>query len=250
LLIAKADQTVWRVYHENYAVAYGPASVSTYRYRGRLHVAGAGTCQLIEPGECHVTVPFENPADYDVVFFDPHSFLEAAREIGVKGVPHFLSGAAKSPALCAAVNRFSRSVEANEDAFAQQTWRAICIQLMLDLAERKPSSLSASDQFHAVNQARSHLIERLEERVTLDELAFHSGIDKYRLARLFTRHIGLPPHAFQNRVRVERGRILLKTGMAPATAAAAVGFADQSHFTRHFKRVLGITPARYASAVR
>jgi AraC-like DNA-binding protein len=47
-------------------------------------------------------------------------------------------------------------------------------------------------------------------------------------------------------VRVERARSLLQQGVSPATAATTMGFADQSHFTRHFKRILQVTPSQYA----
>jgi AraC-like DNA-binding protein len=46
-------------------------------------------------------------------------------------------------------------------------------------------------------------------------------------------------------VRVERARALLQKGMSVANAAASVGFADQSHFTRHFKRIMRMTPVEY-----
>jgi len=55
----------------------------------------------------------------------------------------------------------------------------------------------------------------------------------------------MPPHAYQVRIRVEAARRMLLSGFAIATVAAELGFADQSHFTRHFRRVMGITPAQY-----
>jgi AraC family transcriptional regulator len=54
--------------------------------------------------------------------------------------------------------------------------------------------------------------------------------------------------AYQVHVRIERASELLRAGIPPADAAARVGFADQSHFTPHFKRIWRTTPARYAQA--
>jgi transcriptional regulator GlxA family with amidase domain len=75
-----------------------------------------------------------------------------------------------------------------------------------------------------------------------------SGLSRFHLLRVFSKEIGLPPHAYQIRLRIERARTMLRKGIPPALVAGATGFADQSHFTRHFKRVWGITPARYARA--
>ncbi|ANZ21221.1 Helix-turn-helix domain [Streptomyces noursei ATCC 11455] len=49
--------------------------------------------------------------------------------------------------------------------------------------------------------------------------------------------------------RVELARRLLLDGRTPTAVAAEIGFYDQSHLTRHFKRILGVTPGRYARAV-
>jgi len=58
----------------------------------------------------------------------------------------------------------------------------------------------------------------------------------------------MPPHTFQIRVRVERTKALIRVG-APLVHAEA-GFADQSHFIRHFKKTLGITPGQYAEMIK
>jgi len=65
------------------------------------------------------------------------------------------------------------------------------------------------------------------------------------LVRAFTHTHGLPPHQYLTGRRVELARQLLLDGQRPAEVAAAVGFHDQSHLTRHFKRYLGVSPARY-----
>ena len=62
----------------------------------------------------------------------------------------------------------------------------------------------------------------------------------------FTRQYGVSPHAYVVGRRVEAARHLLLRGARPADVAVAVGFYDQAHFTRHFRRHVGTTPARYA----
>src|SRR5690606_41927249 len=56
---------------------------------------------------------------------------------------------------------------------------------------------------------------------------------------------GLPPHAYLNSVRIRQARRLLRAGVRPAEVAAEVGFTDQAHLSRHFKRVVGVPPAAY-----
>ena len=82
----------------------------------------------------------------------------------------------------------------------------------------------------------------------LHALATKVGLSRFQVLRAFRKRYGLPPHAYQLCVRVARARDLLRAGQAPAEVAAECGFADQSHLGRHFKHMLGVTPAQYARA--
>ena len=70
------------------------------------------------------------------------------------------------------------------------------------------------------------------------------------LVRSFRREAGLTPHQFQLQNRVRKGQRLLGGPATAAEAAAAAGFCDQSHFDRHFKRLVGLTPADYKRSCR
>jgi AraC-like DNA-binding protein len=102
----------------------------------------------------------------------------------------------------------------------------------------------------AVRRAATHLRERWNEPVSLADLAAVAHLSRYELVRRFRAQTGLTPHAFHTNLRVERARALLAAGERPAAVAAACGFADQPHLTRTFRAAVGITPARYARAVR
>ena len=85
----------------------------------------------------------------------------------------------------------------------------------------------------------------MQRRISLDELATHAELSRFHFVRAFKRHTGFTPHAFQIRLRLERARALLTSGVSPAETAVSVGFADQSHFTRHFKRLFRMTPGEF-----
>jgi AraC-like DNA-binding protein len=82
--------------------------------------------------------------------------------------------------------------------------------------------------------------------VTLDELAQTAGVSRHRLSRRFRAVYGVPPHRFQLARRIAAARRMLERGVPVAEVAQATGFFDQSHMHRHFRRTLGVTPARYA----
>ncbi len=97
----------------------------------------------------------------------------------------------------------------------------------------------------AVTQSIDFINENYARDISLSEIAEAAHLSPFHLARLFKRTTGLTPHQYLVQVRVNSARALLTAGAGTrslAEIALAVGFADQSHLTRHFKRVLGVTP--------
>jgi AraC family transcriptional regulator len=86
----------------------------------------------------------------------------------------------------------------------------------------------------------------LSEDVSLTALARQAHVSPFHFARLFRRTVGLPPHQFVLRLRIQRAIGLMKTRtISLAHIAAESGFHDQPHFTRTFRAVTGTTPAAY-----
>ncbi|MER7002053.1 AraC family transcriptional regulator [Dactylosporangium sp. NPDC000555] len=83
--------------------------------------------------------------------------------------------------------------------------------------------------------------------ITLQEAGARLGSHPGHLVRAFTATFGLPPHRYLMSRRIEHARRLLLAGRRPADVAAEVGFHDQAHLHRHFKRHVGVTPGRYAA---
>ncbi|MFX0574458.1 helix-turn-helix domain-containing protein [Nocardia nepalensis] len=93
--------------------------------------------------------------------------------------------------------------------------------------------------------ACDYLGDNPHRNVGLDELAQATGVDKFRLIRVFRERTGLTPHAIHLAHRIRAARRLLESGHTPAETATATGFADQSHLHRHFKRNTGMTPGEH-----
>ncbi|HEV2854298.1 MAG TPA: AraC family transcriptional regulator [Thermoanaerobaculia bacterium] len=99
----------------------------------------------------------------------------------------------------------------------------------------------------AVRRVREYLVEAYAENVSLDDLAKVANLSPYHLHRVFTREVGISPHAFQTQVRISRAKDLMNEGRPLHMVATETGFSDQSHFTREFKRYMGLTPGAYRS---
>ncbi|MFE2530875.1 AraC family transcriptional regulator [Streptomyces sp. NPDC059371] len=93
---------------------------------------------------------------------------------------------------------------------------------------------------------RELLDERVVEGIALDEAARLVNAHPAHLVRAFSGAFGIAPHQYLMSRRVDRARRLLLDGRPPGEVAALTGFYDQSHLTRHFRRLVGVTPGRYA----
>ena len=93
---------------------------------------------------------------------------------------------------------------------------------------------------------RDLLDARVQDGLGLTEAATLLGAHPTHLVRAFGQEYGIAPHQYLTGRRLDRARRLLLDGRRPADAATEVGFYDQAHLNRHFKRLLGTTPAAYA----
>ena len=100
-------------------------------------------------------------------------------------------------------------------------------------------------------RARELIEANLCGDLSLTRLATECGLSSRHFARAFRQSAGMPPHRWLVRQRVERARELLgKPALSLAEVASASGFADQSHLTRVFKAVVGVTPAAWRRSTR
>jgi AraC family transcriptional regulator len=102
-----------------------------------------------------------------------------------------------------------------------------------------------------LEQARDLIHDRFSENLALDELAEVAGVHPSYLARAFHVHYRCTVGEYLRQLRVESACRAISRSDAPLSAIALdAGFADQSHFTKAFKRLMGITPGQFRSASR
>jgi AraC-like DNA-binding protein len=108
----------------------------------------------------------------------------------------------------------------------------------------------ASRSGAAIERVRRHIEEHLGQPLALADLAQLAGLSVWRFATVFRQQVGVSPHRYICRLRVERAQALIRNGVPAATAASEAGFYDQSHLSRHFKNVCGMTPGQYLTTAR
>jgi AraC-like DNA-binding protein len=163
------------------------------------------------------------------------------------GVPFFPAPVVNDPHIARLLLNLHVAIESNESELERESrliWTMA--QLVARHADERLSERPMRVERTVVSQVCSHLEQHLHENVTLDRLARMVNMSAFHLLRTFRNATGLPPHTYLNQLRVARAKLLLSDGMPIAIVASEVGFTDQSHLTRHFKRIVGVTPGQFA----
>jgi AraC-like DNA-binding protein len=154
------------------------------------------------------------------------------------------------PLLRRRISAVHELLDCADDAFEAESRLAFVIETV------RAHLNGRSDDHHwgrsgpLAEQLRALLDAHVLETLTLAAAGRLLGASPAHLVRSFTQTFGLAPHAYRLGRRIEIARQQLLDGQPPADVAVSIGFYDQSHFTRHFKRHVGTTPARYAARPR
>ncbi|MEU3981725.1 AraC family transcriptional regulator [Streptomyces sp. NPDC026672] len=250
LLTARFDKHVYAPHaHEEYTIGVCVGGTEIIDYRGGTVRTGPGSVVVLAPGEMHTGGPATPTGGYAyrALYADPALLADGA----LGGRPHFREPLLDDPELAVAFQRAHAELSVRPDpleAECRLPW------LLTALTRRHSTSRAAADGIPGADRVARTVRDRLADELTappsLASLAADLGMSRYQLLRAFRTTMGVPPYAWLAQHRVNRARTLLESGLRPAEVAQLVGFADQAHLTRWFRRVLGVTPAAYRNSVQ
>jgi AraC-like DNA-binding protein len=234
--------------HDAYSFGVTEQGAQWFRCRGAAHVSRSGLVMAFNPDEFH-----DGHADsaggftYQMIYLDPETVRDVLAEADRSraGLPLFTEPVINDRAFAGRVRRAARAVLAGAEPLAAQE----ALDALIVTAVRRHGTAGRTVRRSAgpADSVREILRQRYAEQVTADELAHAVGVSRFQLYRLFHDRYGLAPSGYVRELRLRAARSRLAAGDPPARVAAAVGFADQAHLTRWFRRVYGITPAMFQS---
>lgn len=237
--------------HEGFAIGAIERGVETFAYRRGNHVAPAGSIVVINPGEIHTgSALLPEGWSYRMLYPDTHVLQAVASEMSGRhrDIPFFAEPVIHDPDLASAILQAHALLEMPSTPLERESRLLPVLARLIERHADDPAlhiEWQRAQPTTAVWRVRDYLAEHYAEAVTLDELAALAGLSPFHLLRAFSAAIGVPPHAYLTQVRVARSKALLAAGLPIAEVATLTGFVDQSHLTRHFKRVVGVAPGQY-----
>lgn len=237
--------------HDSYVFGVVVAGAEKLRINRKTHLAPAGSIIIVNPEDPH---DGEKGCDTGWAYRTcyPHAELmrEVAQDLELGHLPMFGQGILDAPDLA------SNFVRAHRLAVSGKTMEAETAMLMAlrgltrrfaDRSGRNPSS----DDSEAARRVRLYR-ERIESDPAgpfdLGDLARTAGVTRFQVIRDFKRVAGMTPGQYLRDCRIRNASALMRTGKPLAEIAFETGFADQSHLTRLFKSMRGLSPGAFREA--
>lgn len=247
--VAYRDRCFPKHSHAEYVVGSVVTGAERLGVRGRAYVVPPGNVLLLHPDEPHAneTIGTER-LSYRVLYLSSgaiHPFLDPAH---AHPSLSFVEPVTSDPAIFQSVNvAYAVLADAGAGRLEQETALTALIRILRDSAPRTKRSLPETiAPSAAITLCRQFIDDYFTESFGLQDLSNLTGLSIFHLVRSFKKSTGLTPLAYRNQRRVTEARARLLAGQAAVQVALDMGYADQSHLTRQFQRLVGVSPGRYA----
>lgn len=237
-------------WHDSYLIGFTEQGVQQFHCRRALFSSVPGQTFFLEPGDIHDGhAPTPGGFTYSTLYLEPAWLEKALPALFEQAPADCLPGVPRTqpddPGLLPCIANALQALSDNEPRMV----RDAALDALLERISRSlhwRQRLPGNPQIASVAlRARDYLHAHFHENMGLDELARVCGVDRFRLSRAFKAAFGIAPHGYLIQLRLVRARRLLALGTSPADVASDLGFADQSHLGRWFRRANGLTPGAY-----
>ncbi|MUG98056.1 helix-turn-helix domain-containing protein [Scytonema sp. UIC 10036] len=231
-----------------------PASSKGERWLdGKLHheTRHQGDIAILPAGLSH-RCNWDSSVEFAILALEPALLQQVGQDIvngdRIELIPEFMN---RQDALLQGIFLTLREeVEVGKiggDLLVDSLKTTLAIHLLRKYCTTQPKLSSHSDGLSqlTLQKVREYIHEHLDGNLKLVELSAIAQISPYHFLRLFKQQVGITPHQYILQSRIEKAKYLLQhSNLSIANIALRTGFSDQSHLTRCFKRMVGVTPKK------
>jgi AraC-like DNA-binding protein len=236
--------------HDEFSFGVILQGTAAYKNRNKSHVVRAGDIVTINPSDVHCCNPVKGLWSYSMLFVDAAKMGQLQTDILNENACN----------LQMDYHPFNTNFERNADLKAQYLalFSALynehpslnietCLYNFIESSFAIATPTNRHQPIQPIIRIREKLLDEVSEQHELEDLAKEVGMSRYQLLRAFKNQYGLPPYAYLLDERIKRSKTMLKMGDSISEVAHSLGFSDQAHFQRQFKKRLAVTPKYYQS---
>ena len=224
------------------------------KFHSQVIEFSAGEMSILPPGTSHSCESFSKgtngPHSYRALCIEKNFLQKLAEDICGKHYlePTFNPHQVYHNADIESFNTFFEMLGTSGTNLERQiSLNTFLYHAIQNLSTFPPVEEDSGQQNDALARVKSFISENFRKNLTLNNLSEIACISSFHLQKLFVNKYGVSPQEYLINCRVRESEHLIKQGVPLAEAALNSGFFDQSHFSRNFKRVIGISPGRFIS---
>ncbi len=253
----QSSHSLPRHFHEELELNIKQGDGWQFNYRGTTHNVPADTLAITQPGEAHQADSTGNSSgkslrQQDYIFRGLRIDLDLLQQVATDvagretSVPFFPLPLVQDRDLTDQIVRVHQALSQPISQLEQQSLVLdFLAQLILRCAAAPICIAKLGAERQPVERVRAYIEENYDREISLEELSRVANLSSFHLNRSFSKTFGMPPHAYQIQVRILQAKRLLGKDWSIDRVVSETGFASQSHFGLHFKRLVCITPKQY-----
>ncbi|MGD9209668.1 MAG: AraC family transcriptional regulator, partial [Desulfobacteraceae bacterium] len=231
--------------HEGYTIGVIEDGFGDNNYRGSVFHLAPGKIVVMNPDEVHTGyVVSAHPWSYRMFYINQEIFKHILPEKSF--LPFFRGLCFDDKYWFEKLRTLHCLLETKADTLEQQTQFVEVLSVFARTYGKISSPVVSGNEPRAVNRIKDFINAHFQQNVSIEDLMRITQLSRGYLIRSFQRCIGIPPYAYLIQIRIKHAKKLLVKKIPIAQVAYEMGFSDQSHLTRHFKSITGITPKQYA----
>ncbi len=234
--------------HEVFSIGAITAGQSTYLHEKTSQRVRTGTVVLMNPGEVHACNPIaDEPWAYLMLYVDSQWLKTLQQERGLNP-NHDLQPLAAThstdPALFAGLTGLYQTLIDPDAPLLQKQCSAVSFFTLMQ--QTLGTSTARPEQaIQRVERVAQLINDNFKGSISLEDMCSAANLSGSYLIRAFEQRYNMTPHAYLINLRIQHARTRLKAGSLIVDVAQELGFADQAHFQRVFKKHLAATPGQY-----
>lgn len=235
-------------FHDTYCLSLQEQGHETIAFANQTLYVRPGMLLIINPGEVHSNYNL-TPAEWRYrSFYIPVALLRSVAG-PASHLPYFPAKLLDDPGLFHQLAHVHQQLATQGFSAANQSLLEQALRVLVGRHGQAAGGV-APPAFERLPHVLALLDQQLGRKLSVAELAAEAGLSRFHFMRTFAQATGLTPMAYLTQHRIRAAKQLLQAGASPVEAALETGFCDQSHFARHFQRLVGTTPGQYRTIIQ
>ena len=227
-------------FHPWYVLGLVEVGGRRLRCKGKDQILRSGDILIFNPGDSHSCDHSGGPLTYRSIELPLEAMMAALPD---RPLPVFSQTVVQDGETALRLRRLHQRIFDRAGPLEKEEALTLLLDRLLT-AESGPEPPKKRERAE-VERVCAYIQGHYAQRVRMEQLCREAGLSASALLRAFTRQKGITPYRYLETVRVSEAKSLLERGASLAEAAQACGFADQSHFTNHFRSLMGLPPGAY-----